>query len=107
MASRRKVIRLPHLQQLLAVDSMQELSATKQSLVYVGGWFLVHTMARFYPGRLAKILARMADGDSFDHAVVATLGPGAWNELSQHYEQAVYDHVAIARRREHGRAVQG
>jgi hypothetical protein len=56
---------LPSVRWLLQVDSLEGLSPRQVNALYVGGWFLVHTMARFFPYQLGEALARMADGESF------------------------------------------
>jgi tetratricopeptide (TPR) repeat protein len=82
---------LPSVRWLLHLDTLQGLSPQQVHFFYVGGWFLVHTMARFYPYQLGDALARMADGESFATAFVASLGPDAWTNLEAYYRKAVLD----------------
>ncbi len=84
-------MQLPTLRSLLALDSLQGLSAKQTNAVYLGGWFLVYTMARFYPYQLGEALARMAAGESFDTALVASFGADAWTKLDARYHEVVRD----------------
>ena len=87
----RAPVTFPHVRMLMSIDSLQGFNDLQRLLTYVGGWFVVHAMARFHPQELGEVLARMADGESFDRALVAALGPDAWNVLNNSYAQAVND----------------
>ena len=81
----RGPLQLPSVRVLLTIDSLQGLSDQQVNAFYMGGWFLVHTMARFYPQQLGTLLARMADGDSFPTALVACFGHDPWTMLNARY----------------------
>lgn len=85
----RATLALPDLRSLLTIESFQGLSPGAMASVYIGGWFLVHTMARFHPQQLGEMLARMADGESFGTAFLASFGADAWTTLAERYVQVI------------------
>lgn len=80
---------LPDLNTLLTMESIAGLSPQEVNAVYVAGWFLVHTLAVYYPAQLGEVLGRMADGESFGNAFVAAFGRGGWSQLKYRYVQSV------------------
>ena len=82
-------VHLPSLNTLLTIESTQGLSPQEANAFYMAGWFLVHTMAVFYPTQLGELLAQMADGQSFSSAFGATFGRGGFSKLEQLYVESV------------------
>jgi tetratricopeptide (TPR) repeat protein len=82
-------VNLPNLNTLLTMESLEGLSPQQANAVYIGGWFLVHALALYYPAQLGEILGRMADGESFGSAFGGTFGKAGWSELQNRYIQSV------------------
>lgn len=78
-------MRLPSIDTLFNAETLDGLSPEQVNAFYIGGWFLVHTMARYYPQQLGDLLAQLADGQSIRDAFFAAFGHEAWKQLGNRY----------------------
>jgi tetratricopeptide (TPR) repeat protein len=79
----------PSIKTLFDAETLDGLSPEGVTAFYLGGWFLVHTMARYYPMQLGDLLARLADGQWIRDAFFGAFGPDSWKELDAHYAAVV------------------
>ncbi len=86
---------LPNVQTLFDTESIEGLSAYQANTFYLGAWFLVHTMALYYPQQLADMLAQMASGRSLREAYVASFGTTSWTQLEGRYMHEINSAYAM------------
>jgi tetratricopeptide (TPR) repeat protein len=67
-------LQFPSLATLWTLDTLEGMSPREVHCFYVGAWFMVVAMAQFDNHRLADLLSRMADGESFKSAVDESYG---------------------------------
>jgi tetratricopeptide (TPR) repeat protein len=80
---------LPSVDTLFSAESLDGLSPAQKDAFYRGGWFLVHTMAKYYPQELGGMLGRLADGESIREAFTDAFGGTAWAMLGSRYVSVV------------------
>jgi tetratricopeptide (TPR) repeat protein len=80
---------LPSIDTLFNTENLNDLSPQQVNAFYLGAWFLVHTMVRWYPSQMGGMLAKLAEGKSIRDAYFESFGRQSWWSLRDYYDSAI------------------